>query len=279
MNDNTVCSPSCAVSDNLKHRDLFSLPPIVESASTAVMIPEMPMQQVVTGDKEVDAVLWLQQVVSTGQPDLIAKAMEAKERIKTPMAKLEKRYRDILIERNPGNPFAAFSSFGFGELERQAERAVSRSVSAREALARFGSETALFDNTRAEDLIVSALRGIKYENKYGLPELTPKVSNAFRAHPDYLPHTLSDCLHELAYWSELYRLRHAVCNDAGDGLHEEWVRRDFIFSLMAQIRPQTKGEARAVMKYMIGSGEGDDHLDRNGSDAILLNLIEIGESE
>jgi hypothetical protein len=270
----TICSRSGAFRDNLKHRELFSLPPMVASASTAVVVPELPAQQVVTGDKEIDAVLWLQQVVSTGQPDLIAKAMEAKARIKTPMEKLEKRYRDILTAKNPGNLFAALSSFGFGNLEDQAKRAVRRNVLATEALARFGSETGVFTNTPAEDFIVAALDGVKFEGRHGLPEFTPKVARAFRAHPGYLPHTLSDCLHELVYWSNLYRLRHAVCKDAGDGIHEEWVRRDFVFELMATIRPRSKHEALAVMKYMMGNGEGDDHMDRTGAEAILLNLVE-----
>lgn len=269
----TICSRSGVFRDNPKHRELFSLPPIKESTSTALTVPELPVQQVVTGDKEIDAVLWLQQVVSTGQPDLIAKAMEARERIKTPMKDLEKRYRDILMAKNPGNMFAALSSFGFGDLEGQAKRAVSKNASAREALARFGSEDALFSNTPAEDFIVRALDGVKHKGKRGFPELTPKMIKAFHAHPDYLPQTLSDCLHELAYWSDLYRLRNAV-QFPGDGSDEEWLRRDFVFSLMGKIRPRTKDEARTVMKYMIGNDEGDDHLDRVGAEAILLNLVE-----
>lgn len=261
--------------DNPKHRELFSLPPLSPSTSTALTVPELPPQQVVTGDKEIDAVLWLQQVVSTGQPALIAKAMEAKERIKTPMKKLEKRYLEILVAQHPGNAFGvALATMGFGDLESKAKRTVRRCAGATEALARFGTEDAIFANTPAEGFIVRALKKVKFKGKNGFPEFTSKVIDAFNAHPDYLPHTLSDCLHELAYWSDLYRLRNASAEFAGDGLPEEWSRRDFIFWLMARIRPTTKDEARAAMKYMIGNGDGDDRLDRKGADAILLNLIE-----
>ena len=91
----------------------------------------------------------------------------------------------------------------------------------------------------------------------------------FQVQADYLPHTLGDCLHEHRYWSELYRLRHAVCGDAGDGIPEEWVRRDFLFHLMAIIRPVDRQEALTAMKFMID----DDHMDMDGVNDILFNLV------
>lgn len=67
----TICSRSGAFCDNLTHRALFSLPPIKVSQQTALVVPELPPKKDVTGDKEVDAVLWLRQVIKTGQADLI----------------------------------------------------------------------------------------------------------------------------------------------------------------------------------------------------------------
>ncbi len=52
----TICSRSGAFRDNLIHRALFSLPPIKVSQQTALVVPELPPKQDVTGDKEVDAV-------------------------------------------------------------------------------------------------------------------------------------------------------------------------------------------------------------------------------
>lgn len=269
----TICSRSGAFRDNPKHRGLFTLPPVASSESRALAVPAMPEQRKITGDKEVDAILWLQQVVATGQPDLIAKAMEARKRIKTSAKVLEERYSAILRARNPGNPFVTLSAIGFGELEDQAARAISRNVLATEAMARFGSETVIFTNTPAEDFVVSSLKGIKFEKSNGLPELTHEVIEAFSSKSDYMPHTLSDCLFELAYWSDLYQLRNATDRDAtGDGLHEEWVRRDFIFWLMARIRPRTTDEARTVMRYMLD--ENNSAKDRAGADEVFLNLVE-----
>ena len=59
--------------------------------------------------------LWLREVIGTGKADLIEKAMQAAKKIKSPLADLEKRYRDHLVAANPGNWVAALSSFGFGE--------------------------------------------------------------------------------------------------------------------------------------------------------------------
>ncbi len=269
----TICSRSGVFRDNPKHRALFTLPPIVQSESRQLAVPAMPLQEVVTGDKEIDAVLWLQQVVSTGQADLIAKAMEALKKIKTPMSTLEKRYRDFVMAKNPANMFAALSTFGFGDLGKQAERAVSRKASAQEAIARFGSEEACFRETPAEEFILATLKDIYFYDDSGFPRLTPEAKTGFQQVSDFLPHTLSDCLHELRYWSDLYRLRHALDSDCGDSLHEEWVRRDFIFHLMTTIRPRDKEEALSVMRFMLSDEDGSDHRDRTEADAIFMNLL------
>ncbi|OWY35385.1 hypothetical protein CEJ45_08405 [Herbaspirillum aquaticum] len=252
---------------------MFTLPPIVESESRQLAVPTIPPQEEVTGDKEIDAVLWLQQVVATGQADLIAKAMEALKKIKTPMATLEKRYRDFVMAKNPGSLFAALSTFGFGDLRGQAERAVNRKASAQEAIARFGSEEACFTDTPAEGFIIATLKDIVFCGDSGFPQLTPDVKTGFQQASDFLPHTLSDCLHELRYWSDLYRLRHAIDSDCGDSLYEEWVRRDFIFHLMTTIRPRDKEEALSVMRFMLSDEDGSDHRDRTEADAIFLNLL------
>lgn len=119
----TICSRSGAFRDNQDLREMFVMPQPTQSTCTALAVLELPPQDVVTGDKEIDAVLWLRQVISTGQATLIDRAMEAAKRIKTPLKTLEKRYLDHLIARNPGNPMAvAFGSFGFADLEALAKR-------------------------------------------------------------------------------------------------------------------------------------------------------------
>ena len=55
-------------------------------------------------------------------------------------------------------------------------------------------------------------------------------------------------------------------------MHEAYARRCFAFRMLGRIRPRSKDEALAVLRWMLedkqnNMGEGDDN------DAILLNLI------
>jgi hypothetical protein len=84
-----------------------------------------------------------------------------------------------------------------------------------------------------------------------------------------MPNTLSDCLHELDYWNQLYLLRNAIDRDASDGPREASARDWFVFGLLAEIRPRDKQEALPVFRYMVTS-ERDDMAE---SEAILCNLI------
>ena len=105
--------------DNQQLRALLSLPPIQTNASTALAVPEMPPREVVTGDQEIDAVLWLQKVVATGNRGLIDKALEAAKQIKTPMKDLGERYAKM------GFDFVAVAS-DLAYMMRAAKAAVAR---------------------------------------------------------------------------------------------------------------------------------------------------------
>jgi len=262
----TLVSRSGAFRDNDAHRALFTLPPIRESAGTLPSVPELPPQEAVTGDKEVDAVLWLHSVIQTGQAALIDRAMEAAKKIKTPLDTLEKRYRDHLVRTNPGNLFAAMSSFGFADLEGMAKRAVEKQRLRLEGAARFGD--ALMVDTEAAAFCIKALRGLK---RGGMPADydKDKAAQRFRASPELMPNTLADCLHELDYWNRLYWLRNAVDTSASDGAPQAIAREWFVFGLLAEIRPRHKDEAKAVFRYLVEH----QRQDASEADAILENLI------
>ncbi|AYN14303.1 hypothetical protein CHR29_03770 [Pseudomonas monteilii] len=262
----TLVSRSGAFRDNDQHRALFTLPPISASTETLPSVPELPPQEVVTGDKEVDAVLWLRSIISTGQAALIDRAMEGARKIRTPLDVLEKRYRDHLVATNPGHPFAAMSSFGFADLDALAARTIEQHRLRLEGTARFGD--ALLADTEAEMFCIEAMRGLEQSGPL-LDFDKAQVADRFNAHPELLPHTLADCLYELGYWDQLYRLRNAVDRDASDGPAEATAREWFVFGLLAQIRPRDKAEALTVFRYLIAS-ERDDMAE---SEAILCNLI------
>ena len=262
----TLVSRSGAFRDNEQHRAMFTLPPISASTEALPSVPELPPQEVVTGDKEVDAVLWLRSVISTGQAALIDRAMEGAKKIKTPLDVLEKRYRDYLVATNPGHLFAAMSSFGFADLDALATRAIEQNRLRLEGVARFG-DTLLAD-TEAERFCIEALRGLRAAGQFGDFDKR-QVAARFNAHPELLPHTLADCLYELSYWDQLYRLRNAVDRDASDGPPDATARDWFVFGLLAQIRPRDKSEGLAVFRYLIAS----QREDMAESEAILINLI------
>ncbi|MCV4285893.1 RNA polymerase sigma factor sigma-70 region 4 domain-containing protein [Pseudomonas capsici] len=261
----TLVSRSGAFCDNAHHRAFFTLPPIRISAETLPSVPELPPQQRVTGDKEVDAVLWLHSVIKTGQTAMIDLAMAAAKKIKTPLDVLEKRYREYLTSTQPHNLFAALSSFGFGDLEQMAERAIRENKQRLEAFARFDDPLA---DTEPDLFCIAALEGLEIKGKFGDFDKA-QVALRFKAHPDLMPNTLADCLYELDYWHQLYVLRHAVDRDASDGCAESSTRDWFVFGLLAQIRPRSKAEALAVFRYMVSS----DRNDMAESEAILCNLI------
>ncbi len=263
----TICARSGAFKDNPRLRELFALPPIQASNSTALTVPELPPPDQVTGDREIDAVLWLRSVIKTGQVGLIEKAMEAAKRIKTPLKELSDRYMKHLVSKNPGNWTVAFQTFGFDDLEGLAKGSVQKATRQHEALARFGSIEVLFADTPAEQFCNDALKGLKTTQKdFGnYPDV--QVDKRFQAHPDLMPNTLSDCLYELAYWHELYCLRSAC--GAGDGGSEAFARECFAFRCLAHIRPKSKPEAVAVFRHL-----ADHHrMDRKETESILLNLI------
>lgn len=251
--------------DNQAHRVLFALPPIQASTSTDVAVPELPAQKVVTGDQEVDAVLWLREVIGTGQADLIAKAKEAAARITTPLNLLEKRYTEYLQRVNPGNPFATFSSFGFADIDRWIALSVERAARKHEARARFVD--AIFEDTPAELFCIEALAGLRQRKPHW--DFDEKaVDKRFDKRIEHRPGTLTDCILELTFWTDLYWLRNAV-HQHSDCAPQGQARQDYVFRMLSRIPPRDPGEAAEVLRYLASN----DGMDRAQTGAILMNLV------
>ncbi len=262
----TICHRSGAFKDNAKLRELFTLPPIQTSPQTLPAVPQLPPQNTVTGDKEIDAVLWLREVIGTGQAALIEKAMLAVKKIKTPLVDLEKRYQEHLVSKNPGDWTVMFKTIGFADLEDLAKRSSRNLTLCNEATARFGDRETLYADTEAEQWCAKTLADVKH-GKNGVFLDDEQVDKRFQACPELMPNTLGDCLYELAYWDDLYALRSAAGlgepSDASTG--REW----FVFRCLARIRPRNPAEAIGVFRYLSDS----DRMEMTGVDAILRNLI------
>lgn len=255
------------MADNHLMRALLTLPPIPESASRVLALPEQPPKRQHTGDPEIDAVLWLQEVVQTGSPVLVAKALESAKLIKTPMKVLGERYAKILQGQGAHGLQVMFATIRFGELESQAKRAIEKAKRKHEALARFGSIDALFAKTPAEAATKKALRGIKRNKKWDSYD-QDDAALRFRARPDLAPHTLADCIHAQRYADELYSLRSASA-DAGDHWPAFQAYDDYAFHSMATIPPRSRDEALQAFDFLIA----DDALGRTGAKDVLRNLI------
>ena len=258
----TIVRRSGALSDNPKHRLMFTLPAIKHSASTQLAAFVMPPQREVTGDKEVDAVLWLREVIATGDPLAIDKALTAVANIKTPLAEIETRYANHLRKNGGGNMFAAFKAIGFADIEDHVKKSKTTALLRHEAAARFGNDPDLM--TEAERWAIRVLDGVDVEL---LDSDRSGIADRFKQHPELMPHTLADCLHELNFWNDLYWLKQAA--DAGEPAQECYEREHFVFELMAEIRPRSRDEATAVLQYIID----DERKDDEHADAILFNLV------
>jgi hypothetical protein len=158
---------------------------------------------------------------------------------------------------------ALIEATDFDNLEGLAKSAVTKLAKQKEATARFGD--ALFADTPAEQFCIEALAGLKRGRTLEFDE--QEVEARFKARPELMPNTLSDCLHELAYWSALYWLRNSV--ESCDNAPEAGARSSFVFSSLARIRARTKDEAIAVFRYL----DDDERMDDDEAEAILLNLI------
>jgi len=224
----------------------------------------------VTGDHDMDAMLWLRQVVQSGDAGLIAKAMQAAERIKTKPDELEKRYGDFLMRQSNGNTMhAVFGSIGFANLKGLAERVLDKQQRRTEALARFGSMDGVFATLAQEQFCMDVLAPVPVASGAWGRIDQAQANAAFAQHPDMVPHTLADCLHELEYWDALYRLRHGWDN-AGDELPEVYARRCYLDShCLSTIRPKSRAEAKAVLRFMAKN----EMFDRSETDAVLENLV------
>ena len=117
-----------------------------------------------------------------------------------------------------------------------------------EAIGRFGVRCG---TTPRQAFCQEVLRGLEQDSWQLPPE---QVAERFKAVPEPMPHTLSDCFMSWPYWNELYRLRNA-CDTQGyyENSIEAHARDWFVFGLLAELRPRNREEARATLRYLMGS--------------------------
>lgn len=160
-------------------------------------------------------------------------------------------------------------SFGFADLEGLAKSSLATAALVSEAKARFEGET-IWEDTPAEQFCEKALKRCKGFKDY-INNDKAEVAKRFRKHADLMPHTLDDCLHEIAYWDRLYALRHAA-GEWGDGMHEAIARDWFVQDLLSEIKPRNQHEALRVLDY----AEQAESIEHDDLVAMARNLITAG---
>lgn len=249
-------------SGNPEHQTLFVIPQCT-SECTALMVRTLPQAETITGDRELDAVIWLGTVCKTAtDPAALDQAVEAASRIKTPAKELEARY-SAWLSRQPGShPFAvALGSIGIADIAHKAERARERITRYLEGMAAFGSLAAALEPTPAEAMVLRTVR--LPDNWNGWSTLTP---DAFAAGVN--PATLTEAVSEIRYWQWLYRVRDAMSRTEHPGGYgsepraECSAREQFAESLLLVIAPRDRteaiGVADALRDGLIDIGSVDD---------------------
>ncbi|WP_051603021.1 hypothetical protein [Simplicispira psychrophila] len=157
----------------------------------------------------------------------------------------------------------------FADLAGHAKRVIDRQTRQREAVARFGSEAAMWADQATELFCIDALIDLEPSGMFDEYD-GDDVVKAFEAHATLRPHTLADCLHELGYWSALYTQRSAW-PDAGDGLPQTRTREDYLRRCLSVLRPKSRDDAKAVLRHI--ADDRDSFGNEEVTDAILENLI------
>ncbi len=257
--DKSPISVTDSSNGNPEHQALFAIPQGDPSESTALAVRTLPKAETITGDRELDAVLWLGTVCKTAtDPAALDQAVEAASRIKTPAKALEDRYSAWLARQPGAHPFSvALGSIGVADIADKAERARARITGYLAGMASFGSLAAALEPTPAEAMVLRTIR--LPDNWNGHSSLTP---DAFADGVN--PATLTEAVSEIRYWQWLYRTRDAMTRteypggDGSDSSAECSAREQFAEGLLLVIEPRSRTEALLV------------------ADALLDGLVDIG---
>ncbi|QWL80935.1 hypothetical protein HQ395_20440 [Aeromonas hydrophila] len=252
-----------APTTNSEHMSFFKLPEPQEGAGRQLAMFQEPEKRAETGDRELDAFLWLLKVIDSGEPALIERALRAAEGMESTSEELSDRYSRAVMASTGNIIAAAFAGFGWDNLKGRAERAIEKRIRACDAMARFGDS--IMEPTMQEYFCIEALKGLESKT-YFLD--ADAVDSRFMKYPHLMPGTIEDCVRELAFWSDLYWLKSAA--DAGEPVSQASDREYFVWRLMTKIRPRSKDEAAMAFEFILNRDEKRELRDCSG---IISNLL------
>jgi hypothetical protein len=257
------------------HEFLFSIPkPSPSTDPISLPSKPIPQKQQVTGDHELDTVLWLSEVCSTTcDLDVLDKVLEYAQQITTPAEKLAVRYRDYQLENGVTAFAASMTTFGFGDIDRVVRSARYRINKTIEGLQLFGSFEGAMAPTAPERMLMDSIT-LSEDEFFSLSY--EEIPNIFGGSAN--PGTLSEALQEIRYWEWLDKIRKSMimtfdpnyCDSYRDSLLGG--RKTFVFRQLLVLDPVDLEEARKVARAI----QPDDlRFDTDFENKILLHLLGV----
>ena len=260
---------------NPVHYFLYSIPKGFHNVGP-ISLPTktLPQWQKVTGDQEIDLILWLNEICqTTNDMEDLDKVLEYSKQITTPAEELAARYKDFKLRNGDSALVAALGTYGFADLNRKVESARYRINKTLEGLKIFGSykiamapsvpEVSMMEKiTLSED----ELFDLSYED---IPTIFVDTVN---------PGTLSQVLEEIRYWEWLNMIRKplaATFDLKHIGHYRETLleyRNSYLYRLLYKIDPVDQEEARKVARALLPD---DLCLDDGTMNKILLHLLGV----
>lgn len=277
------CTPTYP--GNPEHEHLFAIPEPTPSPSTGLVVPSLPEPEPVTGDRDVDTMLWLRHVCKTARdPITLELAMEAAEQITTPAKALEDRYA-AWLHQQAAHPFqVAFATIGLADIKHHVAAARERIKVHNEGLAVFGSYHQALAPTPAEQMLERTAGTLPDKPVWELEdsELGPVFTDCIN------PTTLTEAAAELRYWSWIgtvrWKMRETEAPGSFDGDEGDLLtaRRWWVESLLTRLAPQEHGEVAHLVNEidtgLIDIGSTDDGDKRANVYKHLLRCLISGSN-
>ncbi|KMW73327.1 hypothetical protein TI10_09605 [Photorhabdus luminescens subsp. luminescens] len=281
------------MTDNLKHKTLFAIPEPSYSTALATVKP-LPVQRKITGNKQVDAYLWVLEVIKTNESAHLDAAEEALKKLKITPKEAQKKYSDYLMKSGVHAFQIAFGTISMDNPQGYIDRAKEQIKEAVKVRASFASYEAALELTEPEKLMLVGELAEIYEPFYYWNEKeqaegcmygdrvneTDKLRKATaKGFTEQLPepHTLSDVIREFLYWDWLYQMRNVAAKEldpGGYGIDERnyiYDREDYLEGRLAVIPAMNRQEAIDVCKWVLSEERFHDRSEL--TDKIILNLV------
>ncbi|MBI6548439.1 helix-turn-helix domain-containing protein [Xenorhabdus lircayensis] len=280
------------MTDNTVHKTLFTLPEPGHSTAIATVKP-LPVQRKITGNKQVDAYLWVLEVIKTNEPAHLDAAEEALKKLKITPKAAQQKYADYLM-KSGAHPFQiAFGTLSMDNPQGYIDRAKEQIQDAAKVRGIFARYEAALELTEPEKLMLSGELAEIYEPFHywneeehaegcmrgdrinEVDELRKAAAKGFAEHlPE--PHTLSDVVREFLYWDWLYQMRRVATKELDPGgfgddeRYHIYDREEYLEEKLATIPAVNRQEATDVCKWVL---EEERFHDRAVTDRIILNLV------